>query len=462
LGSVLTTAPYNYSLDTTTLTNGPYTLTAVATDSTNVSTTSSPVSITVNNTPTSGNNVPFLTSTPSGTTRNDYGDFVGMAFTVGSSPLTVSQLGRWVVTGNSQTHIVKIVSANGVDLPGASVSLNLSGATAGKYAYASLPSNITLAAHTTYYLVTQEFVGGDLWYNYGPVTANSAAGVVTSAVYRSSGTYQVTNTPATSYGPPNFNFVTASQPPTVSITAPTGNTPVSGVITLTATATAANGLTIANVQFKFNGVNVGSPITTSPYTTTFDTTTVANSTYPLTAVATDSVGNSTTSAPVQVTVDNVASGSPSPFVTSGPPPTSLRNDFAGFVGMKFTVGSKSITVSSLGRWVAAASSQTHTIKLVSATGTDLTGGSVSLNLAGATVGQYAYALLPSPITLSANTSYYLVTQEFAGGDKWYDYGTVTANATAGAVITAVYQFNGVYFLTSTNSSSYGPPNFLFQ
>ncbi len=112
--------------------------------------------------------------------------------------------------------------------------------------------------------------------------------------------------------------VTSGTVPTVSITAPANNAVVavgsSASVTATAAATTA-GATIANVQFFANGVAVGAPDTTFPYAATWTPT--ARGTYSLTAVATDTAGNFTTSTAVSVTVDtNVA-----PTVTVTAPAT---------------------------------------------------------------------------------------------------------------------------------------------
>jgi chitodextrinase len=91
-------------------------------------------------------------------------------------------------------------------------------------------------------------------------------------------------------------------PPTVSLTSPLPATTVSGALTMTASA--SDNVGIAGVQFKYNGINTGSEQTTAPYTIVADTTTVANGSYSLTAVARDAAGNTTTSAPVVITVSN--------------------------------------------------------------------------------------------------------------------------------------------------------------
>jgi len=51
-----------------------------------------------------------------------------------------------------------------------------------------------------------------------------------------------------------------------------------------------------------------------------------------------------------------------------------------------------------------------------------------------------------------------VSQESAGGDQWYDFGTVTTTS-SGAVNGAVYFFNGSWnLLGGTANMSYVPPN----
>ena len=95
-------------------------------------------------------------------------------------------------------------------------------------------------------------------------------------------------------------------PPTVNITTPTANATLSGTQAVTANANDTQG--INSVQFKLNGSNLGPAITAAPYTYNWNTTTVADGSYTLTAVATNKAGLSTTSAAVAVTVKNQAAG----------------------------------------------------------------------------------------------------------------------------------------------------------
>ncbi len=44
-------------------------------------------------------------------------------------------------------------------------------------------------------------------------------------------------------------------------------------------------------------------------------------------------------------------------------------------------------------------------------------------MSGGTAGQFQYGNLNSPVTLAAGTTYWVTSQESAGGDTWYDWDT---------------------------------------
>jgi len=95
------------------------------------------------------------------------------------------------------------------------------------------------------------------------------------------------------------NDVTA---PTVSVTAPADGSTVSGNVSVTADAT--DNHNVSGVKFYAGATQIGSESTVAPYSVSWDTTTVANGSIQLTAVARDAVGNMTTSSVVAVTVNN--------------------------------------------------------------------------------------------------------------------------------------------------------------
>ncbi|MEP7311710.1 MAG: TIGR03118 family protein [Pseudomonadota bacterium] len=94
--------------------------------------------------------------------------------------------------------------------------------------------------------------------------------------------------------------------PVVTQTAPVAG-PVSGQVTLTATAT--DNVAVTKVDFLLRvgttTTTIGS-VTTAPYTLAWNSTTTANGAATLSAQAFDAAGNSTTSATLAVTINNVA------------------------------------------------------------------------------------------------------------------------------------------------------------
>src|SRR5438128_1939422 len=86
------------------------------------------------------------------------------------------------------------------------------------------------------------------------------------------------------------------------MTAPAAGATVGGTITVSASATDDVG--VVGVQFKLDGVNLGSLITAAPYTLAWITTTASNGAHTLTAVARDAARNTATSSSVTVTVFN--------------------------------------------------------------------------------------------------------------------------------------------------------------
>src|SRR5205814_4305198 len=87
-------------------------------------------------------------------------------------------------------------------------------------------------------------------------------------------------------------------PPAVSITAPASGATVSGSVTVSASA--SDNVGVAGVQFLVDGTNLGSEDTSSPYSASWNTTTVGNGSHTLTATARDAAGNRTTSSPITV------------------------------------------------------------------------------------------------------------------------------------------------------------------
>jgi hypothetical protein len=106
-------------------------------------------------------------------------------------------------------------------------------------------------------------------------------------------------------------------PPTVSITSPTPGTEVSGTVTITADATDDIGIT--GVQFIVDGSPVGAGTNTggTAWELAWDTRGTADGNHTLTARATDTLAQTTTSAGVTVSVQNAAPPGDVLFVSPG-------------------------------------------------------------------------------------------------------------------------------------------------
>jgi hypothetical protein len=299
----------------------------------------------------------FVIAESLGALRNNFSGWVGMSVTVGNTALSVTALGRIDVTGNTGSHTVKIVSANGQDVSGGSVTVSMLGGSAGSFVYGNLTNPVTLNANMTYYIVSQEVAGGEQWYDINTTIQTTNVGAETTGIWSPDGvSYNGYGSPDESYGPVNFLYT---------------------------------------------------PATTAPFVT-------------------------------------------------GVTPGTVRNNFSGWVGGSITTGGSAVQVTQLGRYVVGGDTGTHTMKLVNAsTGQDVVGGSVTVNLAGGQAGTFVYSRLASPITLSANTTYYLVSQEAAGGDQWYDFNTTIQTTGIGTETTSVWSPDEVTY------NLIGPPNQMY-
>ena len=203
--------------------------------------------------------------------------------------------------------------------------------------------------------------------NWGDGTATSTATLVevgTTGVYTVEGSHTYTvygsDTISVSYTDQGGSTTTSSStatvadetPPTVSLTTPANNSFTNNTQpTLTATAADnSGGSGLASVQFQYssNGgstwTNAGAAETSGPFSYTFSSS-LADGAYQARAIATDNVGNSTTSAAVTFTVDTQA---PRASITSEPPPiTNSTSTSFTFTGADPTSGGVSSGLSYL-------------------------------------------------------------------------------------------------------------------
>lgn len=143
--------------------------------------------------------------------RNDFTGDLGMKVTIGSSPVTVTNLGRYYATGNKGTHNLKIVDAtNGTTVASTSVNMAVGTADSNGFKYAELSTPVTLVANHTYYMVSSETNGGDSWYGLTPVNmpllSTKNVAIVNSGIYFYGNTWSSLGGTNNSYIPLNFKF----------------------------------------------------------------------------------------------------------------------------------------------------------------------------------------------------------------------------------------------------------------
>jgi hypothetical protein len=134
--------------------------------------------------------------------------FAGISILVGGSGITVTELGRWVIAGNSASHLLTLTDSSGTSL--GSCTVNTSGAPTGDYLYCALGSPVALSALGSYKVLSAESNGGDQWYSNSSVTFTSA---ITGAA-GTTGTISGANcsgctaweTSPTTYVPVNFKY----------------------------------------------------------------------------------------------------------------------------------------------------------------------------------------------------------------------------------------------------------------
>jgi len=134
--------------------------------------------------------------------------------------------------------------------------------------------------------------------------------------------------------------------PSISLTAPGSGATVSGA-SVTVAATASDNVGVVAVQFKLDGVNLGTEDTATPYSITWNTTTASNGSHALTAVARDAAGNQATSAPITVSVSNLVVDTTPPSIAMAAPTSGSTvsgnnvtiaanaSDNVGVVGVQF-------------------------------------------------------------------------------------------------------------------------------
>jgi RHS repeat-associated protein len=373
--------------------------------------------------------------------------WVGLQFETGSivTP-TVTSLGRWVVAGNSRMHTVSLVRVSDKAVLG-SVVVDTLGAPVGKFTYANLASPITLAPNTRYAVLSQETYGLD-YYAYGSMTSSPVVSIIGCVTTVDLTTWSTNSN--TSY-PVDFQYVQSAASSIPS--APTGLKGNAGDGKSLLSWTPVGGLKGYNVYRApssggaYTKINSGDPVIVPA----FDDTSVANGTnYYYVVRAVNSAGESADSNEVVVTpAAPFISATP---VVSGLTPTSASPPFYGWLGLQVhTAAGTTPTVTALGRYVVAGNTRMHTLSLMRASDKAVL-ATATLDTLGATAGAFVYGNLATPVTLAANTYYYVVSYEPYGTES-FQLGTPSY----GSAITVsgnVWSTNFTSWSTTT-SPSYG-------
>lgn len=227
-----------------------------------------------------------------------------------------------------------------------------------------------------------------------------------------------------------------STPPAVSLTAPANGATVKGTVAVTVAA--SDNVAVASVQFVVDGKPLGSPIAgAGPYSLNWDTTTVADGSHAISAVATDTSGN-TASSSITVKVQNAADSTPPAVSITAPASgatvkgtvtiSATASDNVGVSSVQFTVDG-----SNLGSALSGAGPYTYSWDTTTVADGAHTIGAVASDTAGNT------ATASASITLSNSTTGLVISGV-----------TVSGVSASGATIT---------WTTNTASNSevaYGP------
>jgi hypothetical protein len=227
---------------------------------------------------------------------------------------------------NTGTHIGNLWSSNGTLLATAAFVDE----TASGWQTVNFATPVAISANTTYvasYHTEVGYYAANTNYFASSGVDNPPLRALANGVDGGNGVYLygASGFPTTSFKASNYwvdvVFATSvapdTTPPSVSVTSPAEGATVSGLVTVSADA--VDNVAVAGVQFQVDGANLGAEDTVPPYTVDWDSTSVTDGAYQLTAVARDGAGNTATSSTVSVTVDNIVEDTTPPTVVGVTP-----------------------------------------------------------------------------------------------------------------------------------------------
>ncbi|MHB8710434.1 MAG: fibronectin type III domain-containing protein [Minisyncoccota bacterium] len=358
---------------------------------------------------TSGSSSTLAWSSTNATSCTASGSWTGTKATSGSQTLTnLTTTGTYTLsctgTGGTTTQSATITVTAAPDTTAPSTPTGLTAT-----AISSSQINLSWSASTDPVVAGQitSGVSGYRIYRNGTQIATSPTASYSSTGLASGTTYSYTIAAVDVAGNVSAQSIAASAttqsvvtpdttPPTVSLTAPTASVTVSGTVTVSASA--SDNIGVVGVQFKLDGANLGMEDTTSPYSTSWNTTSATNGTHTLTAVTRDAAGNTTTSSSVTVTVSNSTPDTTKPTIAILLPTTA--STYATAIGTVTIIGTASDNVG-----------------VTQVTWSNSAGGS------GTASGTTNWST--SPISLQSGTNAITVTAKDAAGNPGTDTITIT-------------------------------------
>jgi len=427
LGAEVTTAPYLVSWNPTLATNGAHNLTAVARDAAGNTATSVAISVTVLNDttpPTVSMTAPAAGATVGGTitvsaSATDDVGVVGVQFkldgvnlgslitaapytlawittTASNGAHTLTAVARDAARNTATSSSVTVTVFNDSTPPAVSLTAPANGATVAGTVTISASATDNVGVVGVQFMLDGANLGAEVTTapyatSWNTALASAGAHILTAVARDAAGNMATTASVSVT--------VADTTPPAVSMTAPSSGSTVSGMVTVSATA--SDNVGVAGVQFKLDGVNLGAEVLAAPYAISWATTAAVNGAHTLTAVARDAAGNTATAVVVSVTVFNdttpptVSMTAPSTGATvSGTITVSAdATDNVGVVGVQFKLDGVNlgaeVTIApyTLSWNTATASNGLHTLTAVArdAAGNSTASAGVSVTVADATV-----------------------------------------------------------------------------
>jgi len=327
-----TASPYSFSWNTSSLANGSYTLSCKAYDVAGNARQSTSVPVTVSNSASQQSSYTIWGTAVPGVADAgaDSAVELGVKFRSDTNG-TVTGIRFYKASTNTGTHVGNLWSSTGTKL----ATVTFTNETASGWQQMNFSTPVVITANTVYVASYHTNVGhysGDQGYFTGKGMDNAPLHALANGVNGGNGVYAYGATsafPNQTWNTTNYWVDVAFSPattttgdttaPAVSVTAPTGGSTVSGSVSVTAAASDSVG--VSKVEFYVNGA-LQATDTASPYSFSWNTTSLSDGSYTLTAKAYDAAGNMGTSSNVSVTVKNTVADTTAPTVAISSPAAS--------------------------------------------------------------------------------------------------------------------------------------------